>query len=716
MKEQRKVKTPNEIINFSINKSNFTYTTFFDKGGFFTFVHKVDENKIINQNSQVVMQFETKEKNEYLNLKKEFSILLKNFLTDGTVKKDHEKRFVDFVKNNINVDSKWFNPAFEYVEYSSYTNNRKNGNNKSFNNSGVTDYKKCSEVKPVIVLETLEKMGKIIVSNVTPNTSGEEFWNYKVTDDPEGKEFKTSVKTKSYLFNSTDNLYSKINEIFNDVKQSSKGYGKGSVGLVQFLGNHGLFPNPLYGNEHSKERYDRSLKYILEHIYPQVDENNLANDHELGNKIGNVESMKIMNYSRMPFKNNSKINLIKEHLIEKRKLSNKLINRLVNEDLLYAGSFLSNSMGKENSDLRFYHNQFFFKLTDQDGFETGAEKLSLQDKTNLQGIREKKLDKRNTHPVKGNGFRLKAKTNNPIGTFIAEAVIDVCSAYELFSIAGLDADNINYISIQGCNNLSNFLAINAGFGIETNEQYQPNGEVFGVKFKQELEKISSATIENYNKNFSDNDYYFVNVDSDSCKEIMKKITYANKILGKDIKIINKKQREEYIAYDTFDKSKSVFLDFTSFDNFFKLNKIVFEIDTETNKYKTFKINDKEDIIKLNQDVKNEIYAKMMKNFGTTTLMFGLDNDEAGLKYKKIIKNLGVNLGIKVYEMYPDTLPNRNSLNAKELKDDVNDVLKTYHSLKEEGKEDEAIAVVENYIKKIVPTLNIQKKNKQTQKP
>lgn len=713
MKEQRKVKNPNEIINFTIEGLNFTYTTFFDKGLYFTFVHKVEEDKLISKSAPVLMQFETKEKNEYINLKKDFSNTLRKFISELKNKKNIEQQLVEIMKKELSVESKWFNPEYQYVEYKNY---QKNNNNNNVNSGNISRSKKCSEIKPVILLETLEKLGKIIVSNITPNTSGEEFWNYKIVDDPEGREFKTSVKTKSHLFSSSANLYSKINEIFNDVKQQSKGYGKGSVGLVQFLGNYGLFPNPLYGQENNQERYDRSVDYILNKIYPEVESNYLANDHELSSKIGNVESMKIMNYSRMPFKNNNKINIIKDHLINKRKLSEKLITRLLNEDLLYGGSFLSNSLGKENTEIRFYTNQFFFKLTDKDGNETGAEKLAIIEKTNLSGVKEQKLDKRNTHPVKGNSFKLKAKTNNPIGTFIAEAVIDVCSAYELFTIAGIDADNINYVSIQGCNNLGNFLAINAGFSIETNEEYRPHGEAFGVKFKSELEKVSSAQIENYNNNFSAYDYYFVNTDSEKCKEIAKKMPYANKILGKEIKILNKKQREDYISYDSFDKMKSVFLDETSFDEFFMLNKITFEFDSETNKYKTFKINDKEDYIKLNQDVKNEIYSKMMKNFGSTTLMFGLDNDEAGLKYKKVIQNLGENLGIKVFEMYPDILPNRQSLNIKELKDDVNDILKNYHLLKDNGKEDAALDLVEKYIKKLVPNFTIQKKNKVTKKP
>jgi hypothetical protein len=41
----------------------------------------------------------------------------------------------------------------------------------------------------------------------------------------------------------------------------------------------------------------------------------------------------------------------------------------------------------------------------------------------------------------------------------------------------------------------------------------------------------------------------------------------------------------------------------------------------------------------------------------------------------------------------------------------------YHKLKDAGKVDEALTIVENYVKKIVPTLNLVKKNKPvTSKP
>jgi len=703
MKEERKIKSSNETIQFMIENTKFVYSTFYDKSSFFTFIHKVDDNAKINEHSPLLVQFETHSQADYLNLKRSFGKLINNFSTTIKNKTKIEHQLVELIKSDMKCDTVWYNPAYNYVPPApQYKNNNISG---SSNNKKVSGYQQCGHIKPVIVLETLQSMGEIIVDNVTHNTSGEQFWNYRIANDL-SKAFKTSVKTKAHLFSDPANLYNSLNEIFNDVKQSSKGYGKGSIGLIRFLGDNGLFPNPLFGNENKDESVKRSVDYILANIYPKVDSQYLANNQDLANQYKAVDGIKIMNYPRLPFKNNSKIDVIKNYLTNERRLSNKLVSRMINEGLLYGGSFATNAMG--DSELKFFRDQYFFNLTNQEGNSTGSEKLFLETKKDYKtGQNSLKINKRNTHPVKGNGFRLLSKSNNPSGTFIAEAVIDVCSAYELFSIAGLDPESFNYISIQGCGNLNNFCAINAGFGFETNEQYRPNGEFFGVKIKETKEKISPAKIEHYNNNFNKNDYYFINTMNEKCQEIINKIPSASKVLGKEIKIVNKKARDEYIDYNSYDRKTTVFLDETSFDEFFNINKISFEYDSETKKYKTMVTQDKEEFIPINQEIKNKIYSLMMKNFKTTTLMFGLDFDEAGLKYRKTLNNLGDTLNIKVYDMYPDIIDS----DSKDPKIDVNDILKKYYKLKDSNKEDEALLVVENYVKKLVPNLNILKKNR-----
>jgi hypothetical protein len=707
MKAERVIRKPNDSWAFRIEKINFVTSMFIDKNSLFTFVHKVDETGEIKKDSPLLMQFESKSKSDYLKLRNDLRDFLKNLAPNIKNKSKVENEIVIEAKQKLVVDISWYNPTYTYVAppVQAYKAGAANAP------AQISGYKKCGHVKPIIVLEILKSMNELILESTTYNTAGEEFWNYRLANDP-SKLFKTSLKTKEFLYTDADNLYNPSNEMFRDVKIDSKGYGKGSIGLINFLGDNGLFPNAL-GHENKEDRSKRSVDYILKEIYPKVDPQLLANDDAKANHYKGETGIKIMNYPRLPFKQNTKIDEIKKYLVEERKLSTKLVNKLVEEGLLYSGHFVSNTMGE--SKLQFYKDQHFFHLTDKNGVISGAERLSFDLKTDLStGNKYKKIAKRNTHPVRGNAFRLLSKNNNPEGTFIGEAVIDVLSAYELFSIAGLDANNFNYLSMQSCSNLNGFLSTNAGFGFELNEMNRVNGEFFGVKVKQSKEKIAPAKIESYNNNLNKYEYFFINTGSDKCNEIINKIPVANKILGRDIKVINKSKRDDYIDYNSYDREKSMFMDETSFDQFFEANKVIFEYDNETNKYRTMMLIEKEEPQKITPEVKNQVHSLLMKHFKTTTLMFGLDNDEAGLKFRPTLGNLGAALGLKSVDMYPDVIK---GASEKDPKVDVNDVLKMYHKLKDAGKVEEGLTIVENYVKKLVPTLNLVKKNKPiTNKP
>jgi hypothetical protein len=707
MKAERVIRKPNDSWSFRIEKINFVTSMFIDKNSLFTFIHKVDETGEIKKDSPLLMQFESKSKSDYLKLRNDLRDFLKNLAPNIKNKNKVENEIVIEAKQKLVVDISWYNPSFTYVAPPVQAYKAVAGNAPA----QISGYKKCGHIKPVILLEVLKSMGEILFESTGYNTAGEEFWNYRLANDPT-KLFKTSVKTKNHLYTDDDNLYNPANEMFNDVKVSSKGYGKGSIGLINFLGDNGLFPNAL-GHENKDERSRRSVDYILKEIYPNVDPQLLASDENKAHVFKGDTGIKVMNYPRLPFKQNTKIDEIKKYLVEERKLSPKLINKLIAEDLLYSGHFVSNTMGAGK--LQFYKDQHFFHLTDKNGVVSGSERLSFETKRDLSTGKEfRKIAKRNTHPVRGNAFRLLSKNNNPEATFIGEAVIDVLSAYELFTIAGLDADNFNYLSMQSCSNLNGFLNTNAGFGFELDEKNRVNGEFFGVKLKQTKEKISSAKIESYNNNFNKYEYYFINTGSEKCNEIINKLSVASKILGREIKVINKKKREDYMDYNSYDRDKCMFMDETSFDQFFEANKVIFEYDNETNKYRTMMLIEKEEPQKLTQEVKNQVHSLLMKHFKTTTLMFGLDNDEAGLKFRETLGHLGAALGLKSVDMYPDVIK---GASEKDPKVDVNDVLKMYHKLKDAGKVEEGLTIVENYVKKLVPTLNLVKKNKPiTNKP
>ena len=171
----------------------------------YSFADESELNKI-NSKSYILMDYET---GQVLSKERSDERLAPASLTKNKI--DH--RLVEYFKVNINCDTKWFNPEFSFTENPEYKNGLNNSNSSSNTNRGdVSNYKKCQEIKPVIMLEMLQNLGYITVDKVQHNTQGEDFWSYQLQN---GKKFKTSVKTKSFLFENDKNLYSPQNEIFN---------------------------------------------------------------------------------------------------------------------------------------------------------------------------------------------------------------------------------------------------------------------------------------------------------------------------------------------------------------------------------------------------------------------------------------------------------------------------------------------------------------------
>ena len=90
---------------------------------------------------------------------------------------------------------------------------------------------------------------------------------------------------------------------------------------------------------------------------------------------------------------------------------------------------------------------------------------------------------------------------------------------------------------------------------------------------------------------------------------------------------------------------------------------------------------------------------MIENLGCCDLALAFDNDEAGLKYTAVTQYLEEDLGIKVYNSIPENIkPNS----------DINDILKTYNSLREKSPE-KAVQLLENHIQKVEPDYEFKKK-------
>lgn len=113
MKEERKLKSK---WNYSIyNRESELRLQYVLIKILFTFVHRVDDSKEIQKDSPLLMQFETKQQTDYLNLKRSFGVLIKSFSVNITDKRKVENQLVEAAKEKLVVDVSWYNPSFTYV-------------------------------------------------------------------------------------------------------------------------------------------------------------------------------------------------------------------------------------------------------------------------------------------------------------------------------------------------------------------------------------------------------------------------------------------------------------------------------------------------------------------------------------------------------------------------------------------------------------------------
>jgi hypothetical protein len=103
--------------------------------------------------------------------------------------------------------------------------------------------------------------------------------------------------------------------------------------------------------------------------------------------------------------------------------------------------------------------------------------------------------------------------------------------------------------------------------------------------------------------------------------------------------------------------------------------------------------------KLNPSSVDKIKEVMIDKLGTCNIALAFDNDEAGLKYSVLSDYLREDLGITAYDSTPENI-------RKET--DVNDILKSYNTLKVKNQE-KALKLLENHMAKIEPDFECKKK-------
>lgn len=676
MIEKRNVKKALEVIKVpNKDKSKiYVYSSYANKKNVKALVHSTKNGKI-ELESELVFSYSCEAGAEYSVCKKKIAQIFKKLILEDKLL---ESEIINLSKT-LSFPNFWFNSRLE--KDIKVVSNAKNYNqNYNQNNDNYSDYKKANSIKPIYLLEILEQLNYINVEEITPNTSGEEFWKYTINNSFSNNNFKTSVKTRGFIENNSPNYKF---DIFNDVYNSSKGYGNGSIGLISYLGSHGLFKEPLRGKENEKNRKERAVKFIIDNIYKYVDKNNLINnDNKNNNQIENVD---ISNYSRLPFKKSGTESALKNYLIKQRKIGVDLVDKIIKEGLLYGGYFSQNSFQDGH---KLFLNQYFFKLTDYEQKEVGAERFNLYEdyQNNI------KVNKLNISSVSGKAFRLNGDKSKV--TIFTEAIIDALSVRELLSIAGIDPDYFNIYSIQGCPHFNNWMKLNLGIGFELMKENQKDyGSVYKVDYKQEIKELSASKIASFKKTLSNTDFYFIKTNSIKSNAIYKNIEALNEICK--LNIIEKNNREDFIDYNKYN-SKSIFLDETNFEKFLLENNLTIVND---NKPKLAQKNIIEVKSKINKEDIIQIKERMKNVLGCENIALAFDNDHAGLKYVPLLKELEKTLGIKTFNMIPQNI-------KKDT--DCNDVLKKYHELKENN-EEQANKILIEFVSKIIPNYEMKKK-------
>lgn len=659
-KREKKFFEQYHICNFSEQRCFFTTSIKNDK----IYVHVVTSEKERPDSEASTLFFTSysmEERPKYLDLRSEIIAFCKKLRSENI--QISEKDFINHFKSFASEDM-WINPIIDFEnnkQQNAYSNNYANNQGVKRNSD---DYK-IRQIKPYVLLETLKQNG-IIQGHTEPNTRSEVFWQYKLTNSflPKPIEFKTSVKKLEEIRQNPSDV---IMNVFKDVRTSSKGYPVGSLGLVMFLGDHGLFSEKLTSKE---QKIERAKKFLIS-IYNSINKINLF-DHNYASAQSQDYKFPFIEVHRLPFKiEEEKANII-EYLTVDRKLSRDTVNTILNDELVYNGEFYMNSFdNKKPSPIK----QFFFEMKDKNGVVKCTERYDVKKQPKeVNGIRtyENKADKKFTHLSEGTCFKI---TNpNAKLTYFSEGVPDALSLRDFNIHSNKNPNDYNYWSIPGVTSLHNILAkhMNIGYELTDDVKIKKFGKVFFVEEVETTTPLTKEEIEKTNKSLKEFNFVFVNTNSELCKKIMDAITVFKPIV--DIKVINQNYRSDPLDYDEFG-SNTLYLDETNFIDFFKKNNLT--ISNVDNQKVICSISKKDRFEPLNENNIEIVKNNIERNFkGTSNFACAFDQDNAGRDMIVAVNALNDHLnkfGINFYDALPSA-----HLNKK----DWNELLKEYVAIKD----------------------------------
>lgn len=541
--------------------------------------------------------------------------------------------------------------------------------------------------KPIVMIETLERMGVINVIRTEPN--GDET-KHKI-------EFTDKARCGNTNFNISvvrhHGLDGNKSEIFKDFYNTNKkGLGIGGLGILTHLGEYGLF-GKVDDNETNEQKIDKAKEFFKTQVLPNVNKNDMVYGEV---KINRVYLGKSSTFQPVKTEN-KRVKDIFVDFLNWRMIPNNVIETCFNKDIAFTGGFYVSRIQnepKENGDgfkeNYGYSNQPFFRLRKgEKGFFSGAEMFQIK---RSKGAKPFEYDKKNTGAVDGRYFMF-GEEKTPKLAIVHEAILDSLSSYVLLDEAGADADAVKYISTQGASHMKKFFAKNMGFITNVHAEISDKDKANrtqAIYFNQTKKDLTPEIIEEYKEKLSNKKFVFFDY-GDTSKTMMAKIEMLKPFFKENSFEIIKKSKREDVNFNDYNKDGSLLIDKLNFNEFVSDLKMDFEYDSKNRRSILKTYFEKEKPVNLDDRKKSVIQSRIKKFFGTNDVAFCLDNDHAGLPYMIVFAEMKRHFGVNVSYMIPDDLKYQNSQGLS-----LKAFVKDFENLCEKGSYDEAYEKVHKY--------------------
>ena len=550
------------------------------------------------------------------------------------------------------------------------------------------------DLKPLILLEEMEKIGLVHILKREPN--GQEVKvKVKISDEATYGEimFNLSVANHGTLSNSNANFKMKD---FTPGRSKMNGIESGSTGVIAHMMINGF--GDVKGMS-AAEINTAAKDYLMSNIIPHVDK-----DRFVRSEMGELSlHFPIKAHDHLVAKHHEYAKKTMSEFLNYRGIQPDTIEKLIKEDILitgdvHLGKFVKEFEKNHDGSIKRVKGSYslnkkaFFRLREgEDGVFDGAEAFNIKKvKNNPQ--RPFDYSKSNIGGVTGKYWSF-GKKDNPDMVLIQEAIIDGLSNYELFKdMPHVNENNVRYYSVQGTSHLSNFFKKNLNFDLKW-----INGEKKLINIYNNINHypLKETDIQKYQKTFANKNITFLNYEGIDNGENLEKIKAIQSVLGVKIDVKNYKDSQS-VPIDKFNGDDDIIFD--NVEDYIKAIGLDFK-DKSLHKYVEKISEGKQEMTDKN---KSFISYKIKKFFGTDHLVFALDNDVAGLEYVKHFTEIGRQFGVKTSFLIPDDYITNDTPVKKNVFSSfkgitIQETMKKYHKLCQEDKYDEAYGLIDKYM-------------------